>query len=581
MTRTLTAALALLLLLSSVPGAPAARAQEKTVAVGMSQEPDRLLAPRLLVGTLAQNLVYDALVAVDDRMQPFPVLAADIPTLENGGARFVGTGPDRFLRVTMPLRAGITWSDGTPFTADDVVYMFGVIMNPGSGFDTTQEEKIKAVSKLDDYTVQFDYLSANEARAKDAVQYADQGSDPVVDPRYFFGFNVGNNVIYPRHRLAELLGDDPVRGDFARVLESDLARNPVGTGPYRLAAWEPGAAMTFQSRGEALPQRQGRPNIDSIVLRFMPSRAAALAALEAGALQVVTQDALEAGDSGDLALLQNARAESIQGTMYEQLTLNLRNPILADPAVRQAIAYGLDRQQMVDVLLSGRSEPLQSQVPPWSWAYTADVTSYPYNPAEADRLLTQSGWVRPPGGGIREKQGQRLSLRLFSTGTGFRSRSLPLIKAQLARVGIDVSLETVAPEELFDPRASTPRSLTAGQFDLAEFAWSSAFDPGELLRYTNYSGNIPRPDRGYAGGNYAAYRNDRVDQLLDQGQASLEQGFRRMAYGEAQQILARELPLIPLFPRPITIAYANSMVNVRASLSASGETWNVEQWDIQ
>ena len=116
---------------------------------------------------------------------------------------------------------------------------------------------------------------------------------------------------------------------------------------------------------------------------------------------------------------------------------------------------------------------------------------------------------------------------------------------------------------------------------MAEFAWAGGFDPGTSITYNNHSKNVPARENGYAGGNYSAYRNSRLDQLLEQGEASLDQGFRRIAYGEAQQILADDVPVIPLFLWPITIAHTSDLVNVRGAMSAVGETWNVEQWDLR
>src|SRR5437667_1316715 len=232
-------------------GAPSHAQTSKMVTVALAHEPERLYNPTTLAGQLVANLLFDPLVGVDDQMNPYPVLAAAIPSPDNSLVRLSGDGADRRLIVTMPLRQDVTWSDGESFTADDVVYTWQLMSNPRSGFDTTVEDKLKSVDKLDDATVQFTYLSANEARALDPERYKDQGSEPVVDPLYFFGL-YDAPAIYPRHKLRDIIGDDPRHSRQIGAFESSaFARNPIGTGPYVLSNWDAGNAHTLTSRGFA------------------------------------------------------------------------------------------------------------------------------------------------------------------------------------------------------------------------------------------------------------------------------------------------------------------------------------------
>src|ERR1700694_5723642 len=180
----------------------------KTGIVALGREPDRLYNPTTLSGQLAANLVFDPLVGLDDQMNPYPVLAAAIPGPDNSLVQLSGDGADRRLIVTIPLRQDVTWSDGEPFTADDVVFTWQLMMNPQSGFDTTVEDKLKTVDKVDDFTVRFTYLSANEARALDPERYKNQADQPVVDPLYMFGL-YDAPAISPRHVLRDIVGDDP------------------------------------------------------------------------------------------------------------------------------------------------------------------------------------------------------------------------------------------------------------------------------------------------------------------------------------------------------------------------------------
>ena len=211
-------------------GGSASHAQSsKSVTIALAHEPDRLYNPTTLAGQLVANLVFDPLIGLDDQMNPYPVLAATVPTPDNGLVRLSGDGADRRLIVTMPLRPDVTWSDGEPFTADDVVFTWQLMMNPQSGFDTTVEDKLKNVDKVDDFTVRFTYLSGNEAHALDPDRYGSQADQPVVDPLYAFGL-YDAPAIYPKHKLREVVGDDPRHShQIGSIENSDFARNPVGT----------------------------------------------------------------------------------------------------------------------------------------------------------------------------------------------------------------------------------------------------------------------------------------------------------------------------------------------------------------
>jgi peptide/nickel transport system substrate-binding protein len=557
----------------------------RAVSVALAREPDRLYNPSTTAGQLVANVVFDPLVALDDQMNPYPVLAASIPSPDNALVRLSGDGSDRRYIVTMPLRQDVTWSDGEPFTADDVVYTWQLMMNPQSNFDTTVEDKLKNVEKVDDFTVRFVYLSASEARAFDPERYKDQGSEPVIDPLYMFGL-YDAPAIYPRHKLREMVGDDPRHSRQVVGLEtSAFARNPTGTGPYVLASWEveSGNTLTFTSRGQAPSQRQAvsKPALDAIQFRIILDKNDALTALAQGQIQAVAQDGLDASDAQVLDTLPGVQARYVSGNAWEHLTFNLENPILADPAVRQALAYGLNRAAINEAILFGKAEVALSQVPSWSWAYDPTMPRYEFNPGQAEQLLDRAGWVRAGADGIRAKAGQRLSLKFWTTPASFRPGLMAMIKDQLAQVGVELTIDSFPSSVLFDTTGASPQALVGRQFDIVEFAWISTYDPGSDAVFNTHSASIPSRANGYRGGNYGAYRNPRSDQLLDQLQRSLDPSFRRIALLEAQSIWQSDLPSLPLFVRPITTATSTRLINFRPTPAPAGETWNVEQWDLR
>jgi peptide/nickel transport system substrate-binding protein len=576
----LTLALLVAVVLVPGPGPSYAQTSATVVTVALAQEPDRFYAPTTPEGQLVANLVFDPLVGLDDKMTPYPVLAAMIPSPDNGLVKLSGDGGDRRMVVTMPLRQAVTWSDGVPFTADDVVYTWQLMENPQSGFVTTVEDKIKSVDKIDDNTVQFTYLSSNEAKALDPDRYKNQGTDPVVDPMYMFGL-YDAPAIYPAHKLRDVVGDDPRHNPQVSALEtSAFARNPVGTGPFLLSSWDPGNALTFTSRGVALPQRLGQPAVDSIVFRVMPDKNDSLTALSGGQVQLVASDALDASDGPVLDTLPGVQAHYTPGSAWEHLTFNLDNPILSNASVRQAIAYALDRDALNTQVMDGKAEVEDGQVPSWSWAFQSDLQKYAHDPGKANQMLDAAGWARSAADGVRTKGNQRLSLKYWYTPANFRPALVGMIKDQLSQVGIEVVPQSIDSSTLFDVSGSVPQSLVSRQFDIVEFAWVSTYDPGTDALFDMASANVPSKDNGYVGGNYGDYKNPRIDTLLGQLQASVDPSFRAIALHEAQGIWQSDLPVAPLLLRPVTTASSTTLQNFKPTPAPAGETWNVEQWSL-
>ena len=430
-----------------------------------------------------------------------------------------------------------------------------------------------------DFTVRFTYLSSNEAHALDPDRYKDLGKEPVMEPLYFFGL-YDAPAIYPRHKLREIVGDDPRHSaQVVNVETSDFARNPVGTGPYVLSAWEPGASISFTSRGVALSQRLARPAFDAVVFRVMPDKNESLTALSAGQIQVIAQDSLDAADAPVLDSLPGVQARYTPGHAWEQLTFNLDNPLLADSAVRQAIAFAVNRASLNENVLFGKGEIALSQVPSWSWAFEPGAARYEFNPALSEQLLDRAGYARGADG-VRAKGDKRLSFKFWSTPAPFRPSLMAMLKDQLAQVGIEVLGDVFPSATFFDLSPNAAQSLVARQFDIVEFAWVSGYDPGLDAQYTLHSASVPSRANAYRGGNYGNYRNPRSDVLLDQTEQSLDPAFRRIAFAEAQTIWQSDLPVLPLLLRPITTATSPRMLNFKPTPALRGETWNIEQWDL-
>jgi peptide/nickel transport system substrate-binding protein len=567
-----TLGLALALAISTL--VPAAYAQSgKTVVMGFQQEPDTFVAFEggLYVTQAAANLVYDYLVYYDDVMKPYPDLVTEVPSLENGLAVLVGDGADQHLETTFRLRDDAKFSDGTQVSPEDVIFTWQVMRNPlwGAAAGNDLESKYSDVIKKDERTVVFKMMSEREAKA--AGNTEQQG--PVLDPLYYFG--IFNAVIYPSKRLNSLVDFDPLNSPKVRDLTSSVySRQPVGTGPYTLESWDPGVQMTFKARKDF---HLGAPPIDTIVIRgFEASKETLLAQLQAGDIHTIGSETLDVSDVDTVNSIPGVRAYVRAGTTVEHIDLNLDNPILADKNVRKAMAYGIDRNELVARVLAGQSTPSDSVIPPISPFFNPDTPKYAYDPDRAKSLLDQAGWTAGSDG-IRVKGGQRLSLTYQSTNATIRQKTMPLVKDQLARVGIELNIDFVPAQTYF----GSTGPLRRGTLEAAEYASVGSLDSGIDVVTMFGSKFIPADANNFSGSNYPRWKNSTADALINSEANTLVQAQRKAAMDALQLLLAEELPTIPLYFRPNVTAATNRLANWRPEYASNGYTWNVWQWDLR
>jgi peptide/nickel transport system substrate-binding protein len=568
------ASLGIALALSIGTLAPAAHAQQsgKTLVMGFTQEPDTFVAGEggLYVTQVVYNLVYSSLVSYDDIMRPFPDLAIDVPSLDNGEAVMVGDGANQHLETTFKIRQDAKFSDGSPVTADDVIFSWKLTLNPvwGAAAGNDLESKYSDVIKKDAHTVVFKMMS--EAQAKAAGQ-ADQVG-PVVHPFYIFG--LPDVAIYPAARMNSLVDGDPANSPKVRDLQSSVySREPVGTGPYTLQAWDPGVQITFKARSSFM---HGKPAIDTIVIRgFEASKETLLAQMQAGDVHTIGSESLDVSDVDAINAIPGARAYVKAGTTIEHIDFNLDNPILADKQVRKAIAFALDRQDLVNRVLAGQSSPSDSLIPPISPLFNPDTSKYSYNPDQAKSILDADGWT-VGSDGIRVKGGQRLSFKYQSTTAGIRKKTMPLVKEQLAAVGIEVNIDQVPAQTYF----GSTGPLRRGTFELGEYASVGSLDSGVDMITSYGSKFIPTDANNFGGQNYPRWRNPSADTLINTQANTLVPGTRKAAMDALQLLMAEELPTMPLYFRPNVTAASNRLANWKPEYASNGYTWNVWEWDL-
>ncbi|MHB1414211.1 MAG: peptide ABC transporter substrate-binding protein [Chloroflexota bacterium] len=547
--------------------APAAQGA-KVVNVMLGQEPDTLMPG--IGSMLAKEEVLFALwtdlVVLNDKNEYVAWGAESVPTVDNGGAKFVGDGADKHLEVTFKIKKGLKWQDGNPVTSADVKFTIALAQNPD--FPAEQRDlalKVADVLTPDDQTAVVQFMSENQAKKaaaegwkydnKDFYQGYEQTSGPVLDPLYM---TVADYVhLLPSHILSSV---DPK--DMAK---SDFARNPVGNGPYKLKDWVSGQTLVLEAADTALM----KPQIPTVVFKLVSDSTAIVNALSAGEGDMTTQIQMDVDQSPELDKLEQQgkiKAYYIPGTAWEHIDFNVQKPGLDDKLVRQAIAYAVDRPTMIDKLLYGKSQPMDTWIAPPSWAIDdAAVAKYPYDPAKAKELLAQAGY-KLGSDGVMEKDGQKLKFKLQTTDAKLRMAVAPLIQANLKEVGIAIETEFIPGRGLFE----TTGPLLSHTFDIGLYTWISNPDPDGVDLY--HSKNCPD------GANFPCWKNAQFDDLITKAQSSLSEPERKPLYSQAEKIWTDELPSLPLFQRAVVAAATPKLQNFKPTPSNTPETWNINEW---
>lgn len=388
------------------------------------------------------------------------------------------------------LRPGLRFSDGSALDAEDVVATFQSVTDPalGSRYAATYR-RIRSVRAVDALTVDF-VLEAPHATFLTDLEL------PVV------------------------------RAEDALVhMGTGAGPAPIGAGPYRLAEREPGRIELVENpywhRGH--PRR---PRLTLLVIRDDNTRALRLLA---GAGDV----AINAIPPLLVPLFQDRpgfRVLTAPGVGTSYIGVNLEAPALGDRRVRQALAHAIDRRSLVDAKLGGRARLARSWIVPGHWAYSEDVPDYSYDPARARALLDAAGFPE-------REDGSRLSLSLRCGSDRSRQSMARAVAAMLRAVGVEVD---VRPSEV----ATLIADLNRGRFELTMLQVPEVVEPHVLSWFFSES-RIPGP--GVEGANRWRLRSPALEEALERGRSQPERSARVAAYVDAQVVLARELPVIPLW----------------------------------
>jgi peptide/nickel transport system substrate-binding protein len=507
--------------------------------------------------SLIMEMVLLGVTDIDPQGQIFPELAAELPTLENGGV--VYDEESGAMDVTWNLRQDVVWADGEPVTAADVLFTWEAISSPDGGIWVQGSDYIDSVEQLDDYSLVVHYTS--------------------VFPGYLTQFGGDQVVIWPAHYC------DASQGFVAW----DCNRQPLSDGPYVLQEWQAGDHLTF-TRNPRYYQ-SGRPTIDQVIVRVVPEATVRRTMLIRGDSDVDAWvpesgvDLLKNEPSVEISFAPTSRwVFRLIPNLVERGTSDPAgppHPIFGDVRVRQALRMAVDVDTVMEKVFHGYGSAIWTELfrPP----YACDVPRTAYDPAAAAALLEQAGWTDSDGDGVREchgcstaAEGQRMAFE-FATYAEYGPElelAHQLMGEMLGAVGMAPELR-VMPGAVMWADAASGGTEQNGDFDLDLYDDGyPGIDPTDHLYYYYHSASAV-PDAGF---NVGRWVNEDFDALLD-GAYTLDEDARKEAFCQMATLLNDELPQILLFSAINSDVHSIRLKGVQSSANDM-VTWNVADWSL-
>ena len=538
---------------------PTAQAPVKggTMTVAVWQEPNTLY-PYYATQTVSQ-VVFET--ALEGLVQVLPdgtynaVLAREVPTTGNGGVKISPDG--RRMDVTYHLKAGLKWADGQPVTSDDVRFTWQAIMKDPKVTSRGGYDQIESVETPDPLTAVVHYGSIYAAYAS----------------RFSMSGGAGSPIL-PKHVLEK----------EADISKSDFVRTPFGTGPFKITEFKSADHITAERNPNY--REAGKPYLDRIIFRSVPSREVALAQLKAGEVDAMW-NLLEA-QLPDVEKQTDIKVRAVPSPSVERLEFNLAkpanpadpnvsHPVLGDINLRHALVLATPKKQLVDKLLFGKATVAQSTLS-IGWAAPKDVHQDDYNPTKAKQLLDQAGWV-PGSDGIRTKNGVRASLKITTTtGDKIREEIEQVLIDEWRQIGVALEVSNIPSSVLFGSwSANSPRKK--GNFDVNMYASSADIDPQQTIAQRFGCDNIPRSENNGAGFNYYRYCDAQTDQLIQQAGSIVDQDKRKQLYSAIVKRLNDAHISVWLYNRSSIDAYRSNVGGYKDN-GWDNLTWNTQDWFV-
>ena len=517
-----------------------------------------LLNPHFATGTKDQDgsrIFYEPLASWDPDGNLAPILAVEIPSMQNGGLSKDGKS------VTWRLKKGVVWHDGKPFTADDCVFTWEYCADPATASVSIGTYKDVKVEKVDSHTIKVNF-------AKAVPFWADA----------FVGVR---GMILPKHLFAAF------KGDKSREAPTNL--KPVGTGPYRFVDFKPGDIV----RGELNPSYHmpNRPFFDTIEMKGGgDATSAARAVIQTGEFDYawnmqVEDDILkrmEQGGKGKSDIVAGGNIEHIQCNFTdpwaevdgERSSVKTKHPALTDPAVRQALNLLVDRASVQEQIYgrTGIATANFLNAPP---RFVSKSTRYEFNVDKANQILEAAGWKKGADG-IRAKDGKKLKWVYQTSTNPSRQKNQAIVKQAAAKAGIEMELKSVTASVYFSSDVANPDTYSHFYTDIQMYTTTMTQPDPELFMNQFTSWEVASKDNKWQGRNITRWKNEEYDKIYRAAESELDPVKRAALFVKMNEMVIQNVVVIPVVFRPRVAAVGNAM---RVEQSGwDSDFWNLQNW---
>ena len=507
----------------------------------------------------ASRVTYEPLASFDKDVKLIPFLAAEIPTIENGGLAKDGKS------VTWKLKQGVKWSDGTPFTAADVVFTYKFISNPTVGASTAANyEAVKNVEAINDYTVKINFKDKN--------------------PAWSLPFVGQNGVILPRHIFEKY--------DGANAREAPANLLPVGTGAYRVVQFKPGDIIIYETN--PFFREANEPAFKRVELKGGgDATSAARAVLQTGDADYAWNLLVEAPILKQLEAAGKGKIDANAGAFVERIVINqtdpnkqtkdgersslqFPHPFFSDKKVRQAFNYAVDRDTIVEQLYGVAGRPT-ANILVLPDTYNSPNTTYEFNLKKAAALLDEAGWKDTNGNGIRDKNGVEMNVLFQTSVNPLRQKIQEIVKQQLTSLGVKVDLKNIDSSIYFANDPANPDTVARFQADIQMFSTGNSNpDPDAYMKNWTCE-EIPQKKNNWSKPNSSRYCNPEYDKLWKQSATELNPEKRHQLFIQMNDLLIKDVIVIPLVARATVNGISNRLTGVEAT-PWDTQTWNIKDW---
>lgn len=536
--------------------APSGQPAPKRITTAIRGDPHTVyqkLNPRSNVPGIDQleRLVNAPLTFVDEQGLLQPRLAEAVPTLENGLWRLA---PDGTMETTWTIHEGARWHDGTPLTAEDLLFTLQVV----------RDSDLPIFGDIA-------YASLDRAEARDGRTLTVRWNRPYIQANTLFGYALA--LPLPRGLLERAYLEEK-----ATFIEHPYwSEEFVGTGPYRIRSWERGSHIALAaSDGYVL----GRPKIDEITVKFIPDPTTLAANILAGEVDVTMEGRLsiewamtvrDQWKDGDVDFKFSSMMQ-----IFPQF-IGPNPPVVANLDFRRALLHATDRQQMVETLVFGLTSVGHTFVSPSEPEYPhieGSIVRYDYDPRRAAQLIEALGYRRGPEGTFRDSADQKLTVQLrTSLGDDRQEKAMFATADDWQRLGVEVERFLVPPQRAAEAefRSTFPAFDLKGQ--AGTFAYASNY----------HSSRVSLPENNYrVSGNNARYRNAELDNLIDAYFVTIPLDERMRIGGRIVNHVSDQVVWMGLFYQVTPLLVSKRLVNARqAKPSGANTLTGVHEWDLR